>query len=408
MNHFRFANLPWVHAMWLVLLIAVVLVVLELRGRSVLERLVSRWMQQRLVHRTSLLRRITAISLATGCMLLLVLALMRPQWGYTVQQSLRVQSQIMVCMDVSKSMLAEDVAPNRLERAKVEVDALLGLLNDGQQVGLIAFAGKASVLCPMTTDFGFLKLVLAEVEPTSVGLGGTKLGLAINKALDGFQQAGDINRMILLITDGEDHDSFVEDAAKRAKEQGVRIVTIGFGDEAGSKIQITDPQTGVRAFLRDDSGKEVITFLRGDTLRDLAMQTEGAYIPAGTGALDLESIYQNHIETMLTGSLDAEQRVVRNEAFQWFVLAAGICLFLSAALVAPLGLRHSGPTGRAITSHPARLGSWPGGQNRHLAAGRLGLVHAVTGPASQLVTGQPVCHRTTGTSARCYGRVGGV
>ena len=94
----------------------------------------------------------------------------------------------MVCLDVSKSMLAEDVAPNRLERAKVEIDSLLGLLNDGEQVGLIAFAGKASVLCPMTTDFGFLRLVSGRGEPQSVGLGGTKIGMAIHKALDGFRR----------------------------------------------------------------------------------------------------------------------------------------------------------------------------------------------------------------------------
>ena len=135
-----------------------------------------------------------------------------------------------------------------------------------------------------------------------------------------------MNRMILLITDGEDHDSFIDAAAKRAKEKG-SIVSIGFGDEAGSKIEITDPDTGVRSFLKDQNGKDVVTYLRGDTLRDLAMETGGAYIPAGTGALDLESIYRNHIESMLTGSLESQKRVIRNEAFQWFVLAAIIFLF---------------------------------------------------------------------------------
>ena len=216
---------------------------LELRGRTILDQLVSRLMQLRLVHRTSLLRRIAAIVLATIAMILLVFALMRPQWGMTVQQAIRVDSQIMICLDVSKSMLAEDVAPNRLERAKVELDSLLGLMHDGQQVGLIAFAGKATVLCPMTTDFGFLRLVLTEAEPESVGLGGTKIGEAIQKAVDGFREAGDINRLILLDHRWRGPRFLSTGGCQAGQGKGRRIVVcIGFGDEAGSKIEITDPQ----------------------------------------------------------------------------------------------------------------------------------------------------------------------
>ncbi len=345
MSEFRFANHYWIHALWIVLVVALVLIVLQLRGRAILDQLVSRWMQLRLVHRTSLLRRIVAIAFATFAMILLVFALMRPQWGMTLQQSVRVDTQIMVCLDVSKSMLAEDVAPNRLERAKVELDSLLGLMGDGQQVGLIAFAGKAAVLCPMTTDFGFLRLVLNDAEPESVGVGGTKLGEAIQKALRGFGESGDINRLILLITDGEDHDSFPLEAAKQAKEKGVRIVSIGFGDEAGSKIEVTDPRTGARTFLKDRAGNAVDSRLDGEMLREIVKQTDGVYIPAGTGALDLESIYRTHIATLMKGNLDTERRVVRNEAFQWFVLAAIVLMMLALLIATPINLKW-----RALTA----------------------------------------------------------
>ncbi len=340
MSGFRFADHYWIHATWIVLAVAVLLIALQLRGRAILDQLVSRFMQLRLVHRTSLWRRIVAIVLLTLSMLLLVLALMRPQWGMTLQQSVRVDTQMMVCLDVSKSMLAEDVAPNRLERAKVELDSLLGLMHDGQQVGLIAFAGKATVLCPMTTDFGFLRLVLNEAEPQSVGLGGTKIGEAIQKAVDGFGQSGDINRLILLITDGEDHDSFPLEAADRAKEKGVRIVAIGFGAETGSKIEVTDPRTGVRTTVKDRDGNDVVSRLDGEMLRDIALRTEGAYIPAGTGALDLESIYRTHIATLMKGNLDTQRRVVRNEAFQWFVLAAIVMLLLALLTATPMNLKR--------------------------------------------------------------------
>jgi Ca-activated chloride channel family protein len=333
MNQFRFANIEWLHAMWIVLGLGLLLVALELRGGRILERLLSPLMLSRLVRRPSLTRRLWSLLLLCASLSFLVLALMRPQWGSTVQLQTRVDSQIMICLDVSRSMLAEDVVPNRLERAQAEIDSLLSLMRDGQQVGLLAFAGKASVLCPLTTDFGFLRMILAEANPATVGLGGTRIGEAITKAVDGFRDVGDVNRLILLITDGEDHDSFPLDAAQAAQEKGIRIVSIGFGDELGSKIEITDPRTGGRSYVEDRDGTAVISRLDGETLREIALATEGAYIPAGTGALDWQSIYSAHIAGFLRGSAAEEETVVRNEAYQWCVL--GALLLLLGALASP-------------------------------------------------------------------------
>ncbi len=365
MNEFRFANPGWIHLLWVVLAVAGLLVFLEFRGRSVLERFVSRIMQPRLVRRTSLLRRLSALALVLLAMIVLVFALMRPQWGMSVQRAVRVDSQIMICLDASKSMLAEDVAPNRLERAKIELDSLLGLMSEGQQVGLIAFAGKAAVLCPMTTDFGFLRLILNEVEPSSVGLGGTQIGDAIRKAVDGFRESGDINRLILLVTDGEDHDSFPLEAAKAAKEKGVKIVSIGFGDEAGSKIEVADPQTGARSFVKDRNGQDVISRLDGETLREIALQTDGAYVPAGTGALDLESIYRTYIATLLQGSTDSQTHVVRHEAYQWLVLAALVLWLIGLILATPWNLRtRSLGAAETAVANTARAAALRGGTSR--------------------------------------------
>ena len=160
--------------------------------------------------------------------------------------------------------------------------------------------------------------------------------------MDGFREAGDIQRLILLVTDGEDHDSYPLEAAKAAQEKGVRIVSIGFGDEAGSKIEVTDPRTGARSFVKDRNGNDVVSRLDGETLREIALQTDGAYVPAGTGAMDLESIYRTHIASMLRGSTDAEQQIVRNEAYQWLVLAALVLLFMGLILAAPFNLRTRG------------------------------------------------------------------
>jgi Ca-activated chloride channel family protein len=342
MNEFRFAEPGWIHLTWVVLAVAGLLVYCEFRGRSVLERFVSRLLQSRLAHRPPLGFRIVSLVFVTMAMLLLVVALMRPQWGMRVQKSLKLNAQIMICLDVSRSMLAEDVAPNRLDRAKIELDSLLGLLDEGQQVGLIAFAGKATVLCPMTPDFGFLRLILNETEPSSVGLGGTHIGDAIRKAVDGFRDAGDIHRLILLVTDGEDHDSYPLNAAKAAKEKGVKIVSIGFGDEAGSKIEVTDPVTGATSYIQDRNGQDVVSRLDGETLREIALQTDGAYIPAGTGALDLEAIYRAHIESLLRGTTDSTERTVRNEAFQWPVLLSLVFVLAGLLVVMPIQRPVSG------------------------------------------------------------------
>lgn len=353
MNEFRFAEPGWIHLTWLVLAVGGALAYCEFRGRSVLERFVSRLLQPRLVHRPSLGMRLVSLGFLLLAMLLLVVALMRPQWGVRVQRSLKLNAQIMICLDVSRSMLAEDVAPNRLERAKIELDSLLGLLDEGQQVGLIAFAGKATVLCPMTPDFGFLRLILNETEPSSVGRGGTHMGDAIRKAVDGFRDAGDIHRLILLVTDGEDHDSYPLEAAKAAKEKGVKIVSIGFGDESGSKIEITDPETGASSFIKDRNGNDVVSRLDGDTLRDIALQTDGAYIPAGTGALDLEAIYRTHIQSLLRGTTDTLEQTVRNEAYQWPLLISLAFLLVGLLVVTPLQRRE--PSGLTLDTLAAAV-----------------------------------------------------
>jgi len=325
-----FADPQWVHALWGVLAAALGLVLLERRGGSALDRFVSPALQGRLVDQPTRFRRWLRIALLTLAGVALVVALMRPQWGVEFVTSPRVGAEIMIALDVSKSMLAEDVAPNRLERAKAEIRDLLPYL-DGDQVGLIAFAGRASVLCPLTPDFSFLRLVLDGVDTGSVQRGGTRLEEPIRKAVKGFGSTGDLSRVLLLITDGEDHDSFPLDAAKEAAERGIRILAIGFGDEAGSQISFTDPSTGAREMLRDADGRPVLSRLDGDLLRELAVTTDGAYVPAGTGVLDLESIFEAHIRPLMRATGEERGKTVHKDGFQWAVLVALLALLGSVA-----------------------------------------------------------------------------
>ena len=327
----HFENSNWSFLLWIVLGVTVVLFMLDRRGTHLLDRFLSTTMGNRLAHRISNTRRWTSIVCLGLSGLCLVVALMRPQWGISYVERERAGAQIMICLDVSKSMLAEDAVPNRLDRAKAELTDLLTLL-DGDQVGLIAFAGRATVLCPMTSDFSFFRLILDGAGPHSVGRGGTKLEEPIRKALDGFRTGADVSRAILLITDGEDHDSHPTHAAEAAKERGIKILAVGFGDEAGSEIEFTDPVTGVRSKVLTDDGTPVITKLDGETLRKMAMTTDGAYIPAGTGLLDLQSIYDAHVAPLMRGEIDDRGHAVRNDAFQWFVLL-GVLFFFAAIVV---------------------------------------------------------------------------
>jgi Ca-activated chloride channel family protein len=354
MSDFRFLEPHWVHALWALVAVLGVLFWLERRGGEALDRLMASRLQERLVQKPSpSSRRVSLLLVGLACAFL-VLALMRPQWGLHYVPAARVGAEIMVCLDVSKSMLAEDVAPSRLERAKAEIRDLLPFL-DGDYVGLIAFAGRASVLAPLTPDFGFLRLVLEGVGTNSVTRGGTHLEEPIRKAVEGFAAAGDLSRAILLITDGEDHDSFPMDAATAAAEIGVKIIAIGLGDEAGSDVIVTDPRTGARTRLLDSDGRPVRTRLDGEMLRQIALATGGAYVPAGTGTLDLESIYRTHIAPLKRGALERRGKAVRYEGYQWAVLLGLISLVLSVGVAGHNVSTLPAPGGKATRKAVALL-----------------------------------------------------
>lgn len=344
MTALHFAAPQWIHLLWVVFAFILLLAWLEQRSQRDLGQLIALVLQQRLVVRSTPLRRRLRLLFLALCGVFLTLALMRPQGGLQIVAMPKVGAEIMVCLDVSRSMLAEDVAPNRLERAKAELRDLLPYL-DGDRVGLIAFAGRAVVLSPLTPDFSFFRLVLDEANPQSVARGGTRLEEPIRKAIAGFADHAEAARSIILITDGEDQDSFPLEAAKEAAERGIRILAIGFGDEAGSSVVITDPQTGGRSLLHDADGNLVQSRLDGALLREIALLTEGAYIPAGTGMLDLESIYTEHIATLTRGQLDQQTQRIRHDLFQWPLLLGLLCLLLAVM----------SPVAGAVRPQPALL-----------------------------------------------------
>lgn len=255
----------------------------------------------------------------------LLVAGARPRFGVYFEKVTQRGLDLFVLLDVSRSMTAEDVAPNRLERAKSDIRDLLAKLV-GDRVGLIAFAGKPVIMVPLTTDQGFFLSALEGVDIHSAPRGGSLIGDAIRKAMEAMPPERDRDHVVLLISDGEDQDSYAEDAAKQAAGQGIKIFTMGLGDShEGARIPVRDA-SGRKTYLKYQ-GQEVWTKLNERALSQIALAAGGAYIPAGTRAYDLGQIYSEYLAGLARSEIQAEKRKRYAEQFQWFVcLGVGLLL----------------------------------------------------------------------------------
>ncbi len=272
--------------------------------------------------------------LRTGLLLvgvgLLMVAAARPRWGVYFEDVRTRGVDMFVLLDVSRSMLAEDVAPNRLGRAKSDIRDLLTRLR-GDRVGLIAFAGAAVVQVPLTTDQGFFRMVLDDTGPDSAPRGGSLIGDAIRKALESMEPSPDRDQVLVLITDGEDQDSYPQEAARQAAERGVKIICIGLGDtNDGMRIPLRDA-SGTLSYLKHD-GQEVWSKMDESLLKDIALTTQGAYIPAKTRAYDLGQVYEQHLAGLTRGDVLSAKRKRYRERFQWFV-GGGLAVLLVEMLI---------------------------------------------------------------------------
>ncbi|OHB72998.1 MAG: hypothetical protein A2V70_03380 [Planctomycetes bacterium RBG_13_63_9] len=257
---------------------------------------------------------------------LLIVAAARPRFGVYYEKVAQRGVDLFVLLDVSRSMTAEDVAPSRLERAKLDIQDLLNKL-PGDRVGLIVFAGKAEVKVPLTTDQGFFRSVLDEVHTRSAPRGGTLIGDAIRKGIEAMPPRENRDQVMVLITDGEDHESMPVEAARQAAERNIKIFTVGLGDpKEGARIPLRDQSGGLR-YLKDSDEKEVWSKMDEGQLESIAKATGGSYIPAGTRAYDLGEIYEDRLAGLTRGEHQSQRRKCLRDQFQWF-LCFGILLLM--------------------------------------------------------------------------------
>lgn len=323
-------NPSWLLMWWLLPAIIGLTVYARRRRQAAALRFAESGILGRLVPASDTIRDIVKSAAMLAGLALLVTGLARPRWGVSFEKIQSRGVDLFVLLDVSKSMLAEDVAPNRLEHAKSDIRDLLSRL-EGDRVGLIVFAGAAVVNVPLTTDHGFFVMALEELDTTSAPRGGSLIGDAIRKGLESLPPRADRDQVLIIITDGEDQDSFPQEAAKQAADRGVKIFTVGLGDAgAGHRIPVRDDH-GNLSFLKQD-GQEVLSKMDEKLLRDIALTTGGAYVPAQTRAYDLGSIYEDRLAQLTRGEIAAEKRKRYGERFQIF-LGAGFVLLLLESLI---------------------------------------------------------------------------
>lgn len=277
--------------------------------------------------RRALTRVKTALWFA-ACALTLV-ALARPQWGIRWQEARQRGLDILVVLDTSNSMLAPDVNPNRLERAKRGVSDLLRKL-EGDRIGLMAFAGSSFLVCPLTTDYAAFTMMLDDVGPGSIPRGGTAIAQALEAARDSFEQGGEADRVVVLITDGEDHEGDIDRAVGALAQARIRVFAIGVGTVGGELIPAGGAQDG--PFLRDRAGTVVRTTLRERTLEKIAVATGGMYVSSVGDDSGWQRVFDLGISKLKRDESASKLVKVYEDRFPWFLGAAVLVLSAEALI----------------------------------------------------------------------------
>lgn len=325
---FRFANPQYLWLLALIPLFVVLFAGVAAQRRRRLARFGNPDTLAELMPEVSNGRVVLKFILFCGAVALVVLAAARPQFGSKLREEKARGVEMMLVVDVSNSMLAEDFEPNRLERTKYAINRLFdGLKQD--RVGLIVFAGEPRVQLPITSDYRMAKAFARRIDPSQVSVQGTAIGKALEQALLSFSGETDEkrSRAIILITDGENHDDDAMAVAKRAAEQGIRIYTIGIGTPEGAPIEIDGE------FIRDEQGEMVVSKLNEEMLAQIADLTGGAYVRATKQDIGLDEIVRS-INEMEQSELTTVRFEEFNEQYQYLLIAALVLLVAEFFLLA--------------------------------------------------------------------------
>jgi len=325
----KFANPQAWYLLWLLPLIAAGLHWFYLRRCKMISRFVQDHLLDELAQGFSKKHYRLKAFFVMVAFILMVAALSRPQWGFSMRPVKRHGLDIMVVIDVSKSMLTQDVKPSRLERTKLAIKDLVMKLNGSDHIGLIAFAGDAMVMCPLTYDYNGFLLSLDDLSVDSIPRGGTNISQAIEESVKAYQGRADSDKAVILVTDGEDQEGDAVIAARKAKEQGVRIFTVGVGTREGDLVQVPDAD-GQIEFLKDANGNVVKSHLNENLLTQIAYITQGAYVHSGAQRFGLDYLYDQQLSKLKKHDAEEKMAKIYDERFQWPLTLAFVFLLAEA------------------------------------------------------------------------------
>jgi Ca-activated chloride channel family protein len=260
----------------------------------------------------------------------IIIGLANPQIGSKMEEVKREGVDLMIAIDLSNSMLAEDLQPNRLMRAKQSISRLIDRL-DGDRIGLVVFAGDAYVQLPITTDYSAAKLFLSTINTNIVPTQGTAIGKAIELSINSFDVSNDQNKAIIIITDGENHEDDAIQKAKEAEDMGIFVHTIGMGSAEGGPIPIKNRYGTITSYQKDKSGNTVITKLNEEMLKEIAANGGGSYIRANSTQSGLDALFKE-INKMEKKEIGSKVFTDYKDRFQWFLGIALLLLIIESLL----------------------------------------------------------------------------
>ncbi|WP_298772202.1 VWA domain-containing protein [uncultured Fibrobacter sp.] len=339
----RFAEPMFLWGLFTLPLFALLFVYAYHRRKKLAARFVSLSMLPKLSTSVSPWRRLAKVMLLLFAIAFLFVALARPQWGRKMEHIERKGLDLVLLQDISLSMLAEDVKPNRLTRSRHEISAFLESLS-GDRVGLVAFSGEAQVMVPLTLDYGTVQMMLRELNPGWL-MPGTNLENAIRKGMSLYRNSGSGGQyaVMVLMSDGEELEAAAVNAAKEAAEMGVRIYTIGIGSREGVPIPVPS-RNGEVAYKKDLQGNIVTTRLEDGTLQEIASVTGGQYFYASPGEFQLQKVL-TEIASMEKKEQASDRMENYQDRYQIFLGLAAL-LFLIEALVSERGRKRNLGAGR--------------------------------------------------------------
>ncbi len=334
---FRFENIAAFSYLWSIPILVLLFVIFSKQAKKKLQKFLGARLTPFLTSSVSNRRRRWKLALQCFVVILFVIALARPQMGESKQEIRSEGVELMLVVDVSESMLTEDVRPNRLEQAKIELARLIELM-PGNKIGIVAFAGSATLMSPLTTDPSSLRMYLDSLTPLSVSTQGTEFRLALEEANLAFKRGGvdvtdtvKVTRVILLASDGEDHEPGALDEAQKLVKEGTEIFALAYGTEKGGAIPEKDAMGFLRGYKKDKAGQTILSTVRGDELHALAQAGGGSFYHASPGGNHIQKIVDD-VNKLEKTQFDSEIATQYEERFQIFIcfglLIAMLELFL--------------------------------------------------------------------------------